>query len=406
MPVRLVGARNVSEGAQPRAESQDFSIVLGGPIYQLYRKAHLTGTGLDLLKRRLFWIPMMVWAPLVLLSIVEGRFFGGTGAPLLRDIDVHARCLVAIPLMLLAELVAHRRLSEIVRQFVGRGLVATDDLARFEQMKSSAMRLRNSIPAELAQVALAIGLHWVMGRRYLLGVDSWLGRPEGDTGWDYTGAGWWYAFVTLTVFRVLLFRWYYRTFIWYRFLWQVRRLDLKLDALHPDRSGGLGFLAASPAVFMPLFLAHSVLVAAVIQNKIWSTGAKLDQFHVELGGVVVFLAVLAFTPLFFFAGKANLARRAAIAEYGALASRYVAAFREKWMSGRVASGDALVGSADIQSLADLSGAWDAVRETRLVPLTRHSFVQLIVGAGIPLVPLALNLVGWKDLLQRAAGFLF
>ena len=349
-------------------------------------------------------IPLLAWGPLVVLALFGGHEIWNVEHPFQHDLDVHARCLVAIPLMILAEFVVHRRLAGIVRQFVDRRLISEDDMPRFEAIVASAKRLRNSVAAELAQVALALSVHFMWGKMVLSRSGSWLGPIEGGE-LHYTAAGAWYAFVTLTIFRLLLFRWYYRVFIWYRFLWQVKGLDLRLDALHPDRVAGLGFLAGSPAIFMPLLLAHSVMVAALVQTKIWNTGAKLTEFTWELGGILGFLAVLSFTPLFFFCAKLALARRKANAQYGALASRYVAEFREKWLAGRATS-DTLVGSGDIQSLADLSGAYDAIRETRFVPITRQSFGQLIVGAGLPMLPLALNLMKWNELLEKAMGLLF
>jgi hypothetical protein len=390
----------------PATKAEDFSIVLGGPIYQLFRKAHLSGSALELLKRRLVGIPLFMWLPLLVLAIVEGRAVRGTPMPFAADIDVHGRCLVSIALLILAEFVAHRRLSGIVKQFTDRGLIAPEDVPRFEAMKASAVRMRNSVAAEVVQIVLAFGVHWLWGSGILERGDSWIGKSEGGA-WSFTAAGWWYAFVTLPIFRVFLFRWYYRIFIWYRFVWQVGRLPLRLDALHPDRVAGLGFLAATPAIFTPILLAHSVFVAAMIQGKIWGTGAKLPDFKFEIGGTIVFLSILVLTPLFFFVAKIALAKREANAEYGALASRYVSQFREKWL-GRGAKrheGD-LVGSGDIQSLADLSGAYDAVRETRLVPITRQAFVQLLVVAALPLLPLGLNLMPWEELLKRLVGVLF
>jgi hypothetical protein len=394
----------MSEPERPvEVTGEDFSIVLGGPIYQAYRKFHLAGTGLELLKRRLVGIPLFVWLPVIILALFEGHAFGSSKA-LLYDIDVHGRCLVAIPLLIVAEWVVHRRLRGTVRQFTTRNLIAPHDMRAYEGIFASAMRLRNSVLAEVVQVVLAYAVHWVWGSKVLLVDGSWRGATDGGE-WHYTAAGAWYAFVTLPVFRVLLFRWYWRLFIWYRFLWQVRGLDLQLDALHPDRSAGLGFLANMPAIFTPLLLAHSAMVAVVIQNKIWNTGAKLEDFYVELGGVVVFLAIISFTPLFFFGPKLALAKRKSGADYGALASRYVGEFREKWLGAR-GSTERVIGSGDIQSLADLSGAYQAIRETRFVPITRQSFVQLIAIAGLPLIPLALNLMRWEELLSRVLGFLF
>ena len=43
----------------------DFSLVLGGPLFQLLRKAHLEGDHLELLKRRLLVITLIAWLPLL-----------------------------------------------------------------------------------------------------------------------------------------------------------------------------------------------------------------------------------------------------------------------------------------------------------------------------------------------------
>ena len=70
----------------------------------------------------------------------------------------------------------------------------------------------------------------------------------------------WYGYVSLPLFQFLLMRWYFRLFIWTRFLWQVSRLDLSLVPTHPDRVGGLGFLANTVYAFPPLAVAHGALL--------------------------------------------------------------------------------------------------------------------------------------------------
>ena len=39
----------------------DFSLVLGGPLHQLYRRSHLAGDGLELLRRRVIVITAIAW---------------------------------------------------------------------------------------------------------------------------------------------------------------------------------------------------------------------------------------------------------------------------------------------------------------------------------------------------------
>jgi hypothetical protein len=37
----------------PLADPEDFSIILGGPLYQLWRRVHLSGNALELVNRRI-----------------------------------------------------------------------------------------------------------------------------------------------------------------------------------------------------------------------------------------------------------------------------------------------------------------------------------------------------------------
>jgi len=58
-------------------KSADFSLVLGGPLFQLLRRAHLTGGTLELLRRRIFVISLLAWLPLLVLSALEGQALAG-----------------------------------------------------------------------------------------------------------------------------------------------------------------------------------------------------------------------------------------------------------------------------------------------------------------------------------------
>ena len=51
----------------------DVSLVLGGPSFQLFRKAHLTGNHLELLHRHLLTIVSIAWLPMLVLDPVASR---------------------------------------------------------------------------------------------------------------------------------------------------------------------------------------------------------------------------------------------------------------------------------------------------------------------------------------------
>src|SRR5450432_542349 len=124
---------------------EDFSVVLGGPLFQMWRRARLSGGHLELLGRRVLVMVLLTWMPLLVLSIVEGHAWASNLAlPFLWDVEQHMRLLLALPLLIVAELVAYRRMHRVGQQFLDRGLIPKDALAQFDAAVASAVRLRNS----------------------------------------------------------------------------------------------------------------------------------------------------------------------------------------------------------------------------------------------------------------------
>ena len=98
-------------------ESDDFSLVLGGPIYQLFRRAHLAGSHLELLNRRLIIITLVAWLPLLLLAALGLPAGSVSQLSFFHDVEVHVRLLIALPVLIGAEiLVAERRPDAWKRQ--------------------------------------------------------------------------------------------------------------------------------------------------------------------------------------------------------------------------------------------------------------------------------------------------
>jgi hypothetical protein len=216
----------------------------------------------------------------------------------------------------------------------------------------------------------------------------------------------WYGYLSLPLFQFLLLRWYFRLFIWTRFLWQASRIELSLVPTHPDRVGGLGFLANTVYAFTPLAVAHGALLAGLIANRIFFLGAALPEFKIEIAVLVVFLMCVVLGPLLVFAPQLAQAKRTGNREYGTLAERYVREFDAKWLRGGVAADEPLVGSADIQSLADLANSFEVVRGMQIAPITRDAVLRLVAATLVPIVPLALTMMSLEELLKTLFGILF
>jgi hypothetical protein len=388
--------------AAAAADPRNFSIVLGGPLYQVLRRAHMSGDALELARRRILAIAAVSWLPLLLLSIAAGTAWdGGVAVPFIMDAQAHTRFLVAVPLLVAAELLVHMRLRPVAGEFVARGLVPEDSLPRFRECLRSAFRLRNSIAAELLMIALVYGVGVPFLWRYYaaLDVDTWyaLRTPEGAR---LTPAGFWYVCVSVPLFQFLLLRWYFRLAIWIRFLWQVSRIRLLISAMHGDQAGGLGFLNGTVYAFVPLLMAHGALLAGVIANRVFFAGATLMDSRVEIAAVVVILVAAILLPLTVFAWQVNEAKRRGSRIYGRLAQRYVRDFEARWLPDDVPARDSPLGSGDIQSLADIANSLATVRATRPIPITRQAVVQLALAVLVPLAPLLLTVIPAEELLKR------
>ena len=389
-------------------EPQDFSLVLGGPLFQILRRAHLSDDTLMLVRQRIIVISLFTWVPLLILSALEGQALGGRAAvPFLLDVDVHVRFLVTIPLFIVAELVVHQRMRFVVKQFLERHIIPESAMTRFNAAIASAFRLRNSVLAEVLLIAFVyvVGILIIWRQYTALDTATWYATPSAE-GTKLSLSGVWYGYVSLPLFQFLLMRWYFRLVIWMRFLWQVSRIKLSLVPTHPDRVGGLGFLSNTVYAFVPLATAHGALLAGMLANRIFYMGAALPQFKIEISVVIIFLFCLVIGPLLVFAPQLAEVKRTGIREYGTLAERYVREFDGKWLRGGAPADEPFVGSGDIQSLADLGNSFEVVQGMRIAPVTREAILRLLLATLVPLVPLALTMMPLEELLKKLLGVLF
>lgn len=386
-------------------EPPDFSLIAGGPLFQLLMRLRLTTSGLELLKRRIVYITLFAWLPLLLLSLVEGRAWGGVGVPFLYDIEAQTRFLVALPLLIAAELLVHKQLRLLVGQFIDRDIITEKVLPSFKESMASAMKLRNSVTIELILLLLAfVGGHYLWNRVSIVetiasGAGSWYATAD-STAAHLSMAGYWYIFVSRPLFQFIVYRWYFRIFLWARFLWHSSRLDLNLIPTHPDRACGLGFLAMSSVLFAPLIMAHGVLFAGLIANSIFFAGMKLTDFTILILGVVLFVLLIVIGPLFVFSTSLMRAKRTGLCDYGVLASKYVGEFDLKWVRGGVSGDERFLGSGDIQSLADLANSFQGIRDIRSFPFDKDTVIQVILFVLIPVLPLILTMIPLGELIKR------
>jgi hypothetical protein len=388
--------------------SSDFSLTSGGALYQVWRRTRLAGDDLQFTRRRVLVAVLLAWVPLLLLSWAGGRAWGsGVVVTFLQDIETQVRLLIVAPLLIFAEVEVHRKLPSIVRSFVERGLVRDAARPSFEAAIASALRLRNSVVAELLLVAFVyvVGVFVIRRTQFALDTSSWYATLEGGR-LRLTPAGWWGALVSAPLVQFLMVRWYFRFFIWARFLWQVSRLDLHLESTHPDATAGLHFVTLAERAYRPVLMALGAALAGMIANRIFFAGAALLEFKIEIIGTAALLVFVVLGPMFAFTPKLIATRREGLLRYGELGQRYAREFDRKWVRDSAPTDEPLLGSADIQSLADLRNSFLVVKDIKPVPFDMKNVVTLVVVTLLPVAPLLLTTFSVEQILERVLKVLF
>lgn len=386
-------------------ETPDFSLMLGGPLFQVYRRARLSGDALELLQRRVIVITLFAWLPLLLLSLMEGHVFDPTlKVSFLRDIEAQVRFLVVLPLLIIAELVVHERLRPSMRRFVERKIILAEQLPEFYAAIQSTLRARNSVVLEVFLLiwAWTVGV-WIWWHHVALAAVTWYATPvtiAGINRMQLTAAGHWYAFVSIPLIQFLLLRWYMRVVLWFHLLWKISKLKLQLAAAHPDNAGGLGFLGKASYGFAPLLFAEGALLAGLVANRVFYNGAQLQSLGLQMAGVVIFYVFCVLGPLAMFSPLLASTEREGLARYGLLASRYVSGFESKWLQKTAPDINDLLGTGDIQSLADLANSYSILRSFRLVPFSLTDFSRLTATAAAPLIPLLFTVFSIQQILEE------
>jgi hypothetical protein len=373
-----------------------FSLVDGGPFCRVMRRlGWVRPDGRYDYLRACLVLVAATWGPLMIAAVAQRL----TGQPQSIDWTIHARLLVTLPLLFKAEASLHVRTRRAIEIFRSERW-ALDQADRADKIIASTERLRDAVAPELFLLGLALvasqAVVWhVAGPRSI--VEGLILDPK------MAGPRYWYALVALPVFQFFLYRSLWRWALWAQLLWRLSRLRLQPIATHPDLAGGLEFLSMPSVGFSYVVAGLSATLAGVCANKILFAGAHVASFKFDLLVFAVAAVVLALGPLGVFAGHLARCRFAGRIQYGDLATDYARLFHARWIEQGERSG--LLGSADVQSLADLANSFSIVQRTRLLPFAPRLAALVAVAAVAPAIPVALLEVPLIDLLAKLGGAL-
>jgi hypothetical protein len=358
----------------------------GGPLQRcgarlgLVRGSNVLGIGLAL--------GIATWAVLAGLAWYDGvtRDFYS-----LRVVGAHVRLLVMVPLLFACESMVAPRMASFIDSTLRERCVATGSRADLESLIGRVRRTADSwwlealcLAAALAIAPLAVTP--LVAQTGALGLST-AADPVRAIAPDSHAALWWWQ-VCLPLTRFLLLRWLARLALWAWFLRRVAGLELNLLPHHPDEAGGLGGLETVHRYFAPAVVAFGALVAASFAEDIASGAIPFSSIYIVLLTLLAVVAALLIGPMLVFSPKLRAARIEGSRAYRNFAARYVREFDSKWLGTTVPT-ESLLGSPDIQSLADLANGAQTVRDMRTVPAGRGLLTMYAVALAAPFLPLLL-----------------
>ena len=381
------------------ANRDQFLLTQGGPTYRLEMRVGLIRANSSRILRRALLSILATWIPLLILSALQGNAAGHlVSVPFLRDFAVHARFLLSVPLLLLAETVLGPHLAYAASHFVNSGLVTEKDLAKFDSAIESGLRGRDSTAAELILLFLAYVFTAIGLVSSAVHVSTWYALRS-SAGVSLTWSGWWFVLFSVPLFQFLNLRWLWRLFLWGQFLWRMNKLNLQLVPTHPDEAGGLAFVGESQRFFGIVLFAYSIAFAGVLANGVIYDEFSLPHFAPVIAVYVITAVAIVMIPLLVFSGSLVKSKRRGLYQYGTLATEYTSSFHQKWIVKPRLSEEVLLGTGDIQSLADLGNSFAVVEKMNAIPMGPRTLIQLALSCLIPMAPLLLTMMPLGELLK-------
>jgi hypothetical protein len=399
------GLKTAHTGAKPR-EHLPFSeqIFERGPFLRLLE---LLGTGRPAhnYARGAIIIALLAWLPMPILAFVDDGLRIGPGTlGVLNDPGAYARCLVALPTLVLADLFCGGRLTAIARYFLDAGLIEDPDRKPLQALLVSSRRWSSSPVAAI--VILVLLLIITMSLFHYLPRDQMPGWNGGGTLATLTRAGWWHALVSTQLLLALLLGWVWRLLVWTRFLTHLTGFRLKLSAAHPDKAGGLLFLGHSIIAFAPVGFAVGAVYAGLVANHVWHMGKPLMSFRNSAATLIFAVLVIFALPLTVFMRRLAREWTLGIQLYGHLASRFAGVFEDKWFRQEFPVDPRILDASDFSAAIDLSSYAQNAYQMRVYPADIRSFIFLAAMTVLPLVPVIVFSIPLTSVLDTISNALF
>jgi hypothetical protein len=348
-----------------------------------------------LLLALLAWLPIAGWA------LAEGRAFGGEGEPLFIHYGIHVRCLIVIPLLVLAELPLHFVCKTTAARFVAIGVVTDAVRDEFDRVAAAVVRLRDASSPWV--FAFGVAIAWTIADPPSAHGDglSWSIDRDGSLGFG----GAWFGFVSRPILIALLVGWLWRLWLVTYWMWRVGRLPLALTPAHPDRSGGIAFVCNLPAGFVLVTLALSAMFASSWAHQILHRGATLASYQLPALAYALGWSLLLLAPLFAVAPALWATRWKFLPRYAALAECQGRLVDRRWIDKQDSADDPLLEPQGLGVMADVGAVYETVARMHWLPAGKETLAAIALPMAIPFALLALASMPLAQILSSLVSVL-
>lgn len=378
----------------------DFSLIRDDASYRLQRRLGLIPpSGMGIKRRAIIfagitWVPMLIWAALT------NRLWSISGEDaFLSQFDVHIRCLVSIPMLVIAEGVVQQYAPHVLRQFVESGLVHTADLPKFRDLILGIVRLKNRllpwfVILGIVVATMSVNVAWQPYAEYRSAATTANARNE------LTFGAWWFLLVIRPLFTALFFAWLWRTALVFILMFRLTTLPMALVPIHPDRMAGLGFIQHLAIIFSPVAFAISAALAGSFAYEIVFHGVNIMDIKFELIASAVLISALFLMPFLPLSLLLTRLKRKALREYGRLVTRHGRLVHRRWILGEDIGAPDILDAPELGPVADVQTMYQSVREMRSLPFSKHGLALIIVPATLPLLLITLLQLPIQSILEK------
>jgi hypothetical protein len=352
---------------------------------QLRRRLTLIDERWHSASQRAMLLVGIAWGIPLLLSFLHGASVETTSLPYLADVGAWSKFFVAIGCFVLSEQSIEAALGKKLHQALSEPLRGPSSCKVAAEAVNKALRRRDAKWPDLICLALA-AIASLLALRHLSAAteSSWSANatPAGNA---ISAAGWWSVCVSIPMFWFLMLKGIWWHLNWSLLMRDVARMKLRLIAMHPDRRGGIGFLADYPNAYTAFVFGVSCSMAAGLSGVIHETTSIKVIGILMAGWLLIVLLQFAF-PLFAFTSLLADLKRETLASLSAQASRYHRAVERKLIGANITGGTdpEIVGQAIIQ---DPDNAYEATKKLSTTLFDRRTVLPVSAAAILPfLIP--------------------